>query len=142
MTRFLDWEERLSAYVASVYDRPLVYGEHDCILYCASAAAAMTGEDVAAEYRGKYHDKAGAAAILRTLGAGTLLRTIDATVPRRSPALARRGDWVWHHGAVGLCMGREALFVGEERLADSAGVLMREGLITVSRALWSKAWAV
>lgn len=142
MMRLPDWEERLSAYVASVRRRPFAWGEHDCILFAAAAAEAVTGEDVAAGYRGKYRDKAGAAAILQAQGAGTLLATVDATLPRRKPALARRGDWVWYLGAVGLCMGRDALFVGEERLAEAAGVLMREGLITIPRPLWEKAWAV
>lgn len=142
MTRLPDWEERLGVYVSSVRERPFHYGEHDCILFSAGAVEAQTGTDIAADYRGKYSDKAGAAAILKQVGKGTLLRTLDATLERRKPSRARRGDLVWFEASVGVCIGGEALFVGEERLAEKAGVLMREGLITVPRRLWAKAWAV
>lgn len=142
MRRRPDWEERLAGYLAEVRDRPFQYGTHDCILFSASAVLAQTGVDIAADYRGKYHDKAGAAAILKSQGKGTLLRTLDATLPRRKPSRARRGDLVWFEGSVGVCIGAEALFVGEERLAERAGTVMREGLVAIPRRLWTKAWAV
>lgn len=142
MTRLPDWEARLAAYVASVRDRPFEWGEHDCILFCAAAADAMTGVDIAAGYRGKYHSRRGAASILKKQGKGTLIRTLNATLERRKPGRARRGDFVWFHGAVGVCMGADALFVGEDRLADALGVSLREGLVPVPRRLWTKAWAV
>lgn len=142
MTRLPDWEERLGAYIASVRDRPHVWGEHDCILHGASAAEAQTGVDIAEAYRGKYADRKSAAAILKAQGKGTLLRTLNATLSKRRPAMARRGDLVWFEGSVGVCLGREAAFVGEELLAESAGVAMREGLVMIPRRLWSKAWAV
>lgn len=142
MRRLPDWEERLGAFIAEARDRPFAWGSWDCILMSASAIQAQTGTDIAAEYRGKYHDKAGAAAILKAQGEGTLLRTLDAVLPRRKPSKARRGDLVWFKGSVGVCAGAEGLFVGEERLADAADVVMREGLIAVPRRLWAKAWAV
>lgn len=142
MNRLPEWEERLTAYIAEVRARPFEWGQHDCVLHGASAVEATTGVDIAADYRGSYHDKAGAAAILKTQGKGTLLRTLDATLERRKPSRARRGDLVWSSGSVGVCLGAVAAFVGEERLAEKAGVLMREGLITVPRPLWAKAWAV
>ena len=142
MKRLPDWEERLSVFIAENHTRPFCWGEWDCILFAAAAAEAMTGEDIAAAYRGKYHDKAGAAAILKAQGQGTLLRTIDSVLERRKPSRARRGDFVWFEGSVGICVGSTALFVGEERLASKAGAVMREGLLTIPRALWTKAWTV
>lgn len=142
MRRLPDWEERLGAYINQVRDAPFRYGEHDCILHSARAVEVMTGTDIAAGYRGEYDSQAGAAAILKAKGQGTLLRTLDATLERRKPSRARRGDLVWFEGSVGVCVGREALFVGEERLAEKAGLVMREGLISVPRALWTKAWTV
>lgn len=142
MTRLPDWEARLSAYVAAVRDRPFEWGEHDCSLFAASSAEAMTGTDLAAAYRGAYSDREGAAVALRKHGAGTLLRTLSAALERRKPSKARRGDFMWFKGAVGVCMGRDALFVGEEHLANAAGVPPRIGLIAIPRALCTKAWAV
>lgn len=142
MARLRDWEERLTAFLAESRDRSFTWGEFDCILFSMSAVEAQTGIDHAAEYRGRYSDKAGAAAILKAQGKGTLLRTLDATLPRRKPSRARRGDLVWFEGSVGVCIGAEALFVGEERLAERAEVLLREGLIAIPRRRWTKAWAV
>lgn len=142
MTRLPDWEKSLGAYIEAARDRPFEWGQHDCILFAAAAVEAMAGVDIAADYRGQYADKAGAAAILKAKGRGTLLRTLDATLNRRKPSRARRGDLVWFNGAVGVCMGATGLFVGEERLAEAAGAVMREGLITIPRALWAKAWTV
>lgn len=142
MQRLPNWEERLSAYIQSVYTRPFRFGQHDCILFSASAAEAMTGVDIAADFRGRYQDKKGAAAILKSQGEGTLLRTLDAVLDRRKPSRARRGDFVMFERSVGVCLGGEAAFVGEERLADKAGVVMRSGLVMIPRRLWAKAWAI
>lgn len=140
--RLPDWEQRLVGYLTSVRDKPFRYGEHDCILHACAAAAAMTGEDKAANFRGRYSDREGAAAILRERGKGTLIRTLNANFPRRPAAMARRGDIVWFAGSAGVGMGSVGLFVGEERLANKAGMVMREGLVQIPRALLSKAWAV
>lgn len=137
-----DWETSLTAYVASVRNRPFEWGAHDCILFSASAIEAQTGIDIAAEYRGRYHNRGTANKILKSKGNGTLLRTLDATLERRKPSRARRGDLVWFEGSVGVCMGGVALFVGEERLAEKAGALMRDGLISIPRRLCTKAWAI
>lgn len=140
--RLPDWEERLYAFIAGVRDRPFAWGAHDCILFACGAVAAMTGDDPAREYRGKYDSAKGAAEALRELGKGTLLKTVDSEFKRKPTNLAYRGDLIWLAGSVGVCMGATALFVGEVRLAEKAGVLMREGLIAVDRTHWQKAWTV
>jgi hypothetical protein len=142
VTRLPDWEDRLSAYLTEVRDRPFEYGAHDCILHACSAVEAMTGWDAAAEFRGQYSDATGAKRALREIGDGTLIRTINARFPKRPVGKAMRGDIVMFEGSAGVAYGAAGLFVGEERLADAAGVSMREGLIAVPRALWSRAWAV
>jgi hypothetical protein len=140
--RLADWEQRLSAWIVANRDRPFAWGTWDCALAAFDAAAAITGEDRAAEFRGQYDCRKGSAEALRRLGKGTLIRTINAKYERRPVGKARRGDLVWHSGSVGVCVGGAGLFVGEERLADAAGVQMREGLITVPRKLLTKAWTV
>ena len=52
MTRLPDWKPRLIAYLATVARRPYRPGRHDCALFVAGGVAAMTGIDLAAEWRG------------------------------------------------------------------------------------------
>jgi len=140
--RLPDWEQRLGAFMAQNRDRPFEWGRWDCVLFATACADELTGTDEAAEFRGQYDSRKGSAAILREKGKGTLLRTMDAHFRRKKPGFAQRGDLVWFAGSVGVCVGAQALFVGEERLAEAAGVVMREGLVSIPRALWEKAWAV
>lgn len=140
--RLPDWEERLSAFVAENMDRPFEWGRHDCALFATACAAAITGEDRAEQYRGTYSDRKGSARALRKLGKGTLLRTLSDLYPPKPAAKAMRGDIVWFAGSAGISLGAFGLFVGEERLAEKAGLLMREGLVQVPRTLLTRAWAV
>jgi hypothetical protein len=140
--RFPDWERRLHDFIADNLDRPFQWGEWDCALFATACAAAITGHDAAAAYRGTYDSRTGSARALRELGQGTLLRTMNASFTPKSVGQAGRGDLVWHNGSIGVCMGRVALFVGEERLADSGMAVMREGLIQIERRHWTRAWAV
>ena len=140
--RLPDWERRLHDFIAENRDRPFEWGAWDCALFATACAAAITGHDAAAAYRGTYDSRAGSARALRELGNGTLLRTVNASFAEKPVSMALRGDLVWCDGSLGVCMGPNALFVGEERLAESAGVTMREGLITIPRREWSRAWAV
>lgn len=136
MTRLPNWEERLSAFLIANREREFLWGQWDCITMACSAVEAMTGHDPAAAYRGRYSSAAGAKAILRELGKGTLLRTINAEFVRKPVGYAQRGDLVWRDGAVGVCLGSTALFVGE---ADEA---IHRGFISAPRADFQKAWAV
>lgn len=134
MTRRPDWERRLADYLAGCSGARFLWGRLDCALFAAGAVLAMTGTDPAATYRGRYSTATGAARALRRYGQGTLEATIDALFPERPIGFARRGDLVLHNGAVGVCVGDRALFVGEEGGS--------EGLVAVPRAEWSKAWGV
>lgn len=140
--RLPDWERRLSDFLARNGDRPFEWGEWDCALFCASAVEAMTGEDPAAEFRGTYRSERGSVRAIDDIGQGTLIRTMNARFDRRKPAFARRGDIVMAKGALGVCIGQRALFVGELQLIEALGLPIREGLIPVDRSAWSRAWAV
>lgn len=140
--RLPDWEDRLSAFVTERMDAPFAWGSNDCALFATACAAAITGKDRAAKYRGTYGDRKGSARALRKLGKGTLLRTLSDLYPPKPVAKAMRGDIVWFAGSAGISLGAFGLFVGEERLADKAGVVMREGLVQIPRHLLTRAWAV
>lgn len=142
IARLPDWERRLHDFIAEHRDRPFEWGQWDCALFATACAAAITGHDAGAAYRGSYDSRAGSAKALRELGQGTLLRTVNASFDVKPVGLAQRGDLVWCDGSLGVCMGANALFVGEERLAEKTGALMREGLISIPRRAWTRAWAV
>lgn len=142
MNRLPDWEARLAVFVAGAWNRSFAWGEHDCILMACAAVDAMTGVDPAADYRGRYSDAEGAALALRELGHGTLIKTIDAAFPARPLGKAQRGDVVMFRGSVGIAMGAFGLFVGEEALADAVATPKREGLVSIPRTMFERAWAV
>lgn len=112
MSRLPDWERRLAAYLAEPGRDQFQWGENDCALFASGAAAAMTGHDRAAHFRGAYSTRAGSIMTLRDLGKGTLIKTMSAYFEPCRPAFARRGDLVMVRRAVGICMGKDGLFLG------------------------------
>ena len=134
MSRLPDWEERLVAFMAEHRARPFEWGAWDCALYATACAAELTGTDKAADFRGAYSTREGAALALRELGKGTLIATLDSLYPPKPASKAVRGDLVGAFGAIGVCMGGYGLFVGEE--GDAAG------LLKIERAEWERAWGV
>lgn len=87
-----DWRERLDAWVAKSHRLVFNPGIHDCGLNAASAVAAQTGVDFAAEYRGRYETLADGLALLRERGFedhAALAASVLAEIP---PAFAQVGD--------------------------------------------------
>lgn len=52
MTRLPDWHPRLAIYVSSIARKPFRPGRLDCCLFAAGAVEAMTGDDIAKDWRG------------------------------------------------------------------------------------------
>ena len=80
---------------------PFIWGVRDCALFAASGIEAVTGVDIAEDFRGKYTDEASAFALIKTLTGGTTVE--DATVycttkhglvEWEHPLMAQRGDLV------------------------------------------------
>ena len=94
--RFEDWPARLGDALAAAADRPFEFGKHDCCLAVADVVLAITGTDLAADFRG-YEGKRAALAILKKHGGvigiaeAMAARLGIAEVP---PGLAQRGDVV------------------------------------------------
>lgn len=113
MQRFPDWPVRLNQYLLAVRERSFAYGSYDCCIFVAGAIEAMTGADPMPEYRGQYNSVETGKAALRTLGQGTLLKTLYRKFGKPLPgAHGRKGDIAWYNGALGLVLGRVAMFVG------------------------------
>ncbi len=108
-----DWPIKLNEYILAVRDKPFHYGQHDCCTFVAGAILAMTGEDPMAEYREQYDSVAAGKKALQSLGSGTLLKTLRKKFGKPLPgAHGRKGDIAWYDGALGLVLGRYAMFVG------------------------------
>ena len=69
MTRKTEgWQTRLAAYLHEVGREGFAYGAHDCALFAAGAVQAMTGIDLAADWRGRYTSLRGGLRVLRAAG--------------------------------------------------------------------------
>lgn len=140
--RLPGWETRLSNFMQANQHRAFEWGQWDCILFATAAAAAITGEDRGAAYRGRYTDNAGARAMLRELGKGTLLCTVDSQFARKPVGNAQRGDLVWRDGAVGVCLGEVAAFLTDPKLLEIYAAPRLGNFVLIPRRFWQKAWAV
>lgn len=70
MMRRQDWVVRLDAYLKARAGLPFVFGANDCCLFAAGAVEAMTGEDLATGFRGKYRTRHGAAQAMKKYAGG------------------------------------------------------------------------
>lgn len=99
--------------------KSFAWGVNDCCLMAADIVKAITGVDIAADYRGTYSNEAEAEAIL--VAAGGMAALIHSAVAplgwtRTRVTLARRGDLVLRivpetgKPSLGVCLGRDAIF--------------------------------
>lgn len=132
--RRADWEQCLADYLGGMRGAVFSWGQCDCALFAAGAVAAMTGTDPAAGVRGRYKSSRGAARVLHRDGAASLADWVGARFQPIGTGFARRGDLVMAGGSLGICLGREAVFVGAE---DA-----REGLVRLPLREWEHAWRV
>lgn len=92
MKRLPDWNARLAAVVEAARGRPFAYGRHDCALFAADAVEAMTGEDPAAAFRGRYGTAFEGCAALRKAGFADHVEAVAAQFAEIPAARARPGD--------------------------------------------------
>lgn len=129
MKRKQDWPEALHAFVESRISTPFEYGSNDCALFVADALLAMTGTDIASDFRGQYTDLKGSLAVIKSACDGTSAEDLFASVAGGndvaelpSVLYAQRGDVVVFDGEYGPALGvvylngRDALFVTPDGL--------------------------
>ena len=80
-------------------EAPFAWGVNDCALFAADAVLAITGVDIAAEFREKYSTEAEAFALIRDLTGGETVADAAAWCAERHglaewefPLMAQRGD--------------------------------------------------
>lgn len=99
-----DWHNRLIAVIRAAEKRPFSWGEHDCCLFAADCAEAMTGESFAESWRGTYDSETGAKkALLR--GGGSLEKVLAKYLDEVPLKLAQRGDIAVVENAGTRCAG-------------------------------------
>lgn len=128
--RLSDWEMQLSEYVLSKKSQPFEYGVNDCCLFAAGAVEVITGENPIPEFIGAYDSLKTSIKALKTIGAGTLEKTMDAKFTEIQIGYAQTGDLAFHDGSIGVIIDADALFVSDD------------GLVRISRDKWTKAWSV
>lgn len=102
LTRIQHWATR--AYHGFLLDRartPFIWGQHDCALFAADGVQAITGVDIAADFRGKYSDESSALEAIKTIAGGETVADAAAWCAAKHgleewkhPLCAQRGDLV------------------------------------------------
>lgn len=94
MKRFNDWRARFAAEINRQRRDPMAWGQHDCVIGLACGVIhALTGEDMAREYRNKYRSERSALKLLKSAGADTLGDFIAVHLSEYAhPSEARIGD--------------------------------------------------
>ncbi|WP_028021385.1 DUF6950 family protein [Enterobacter cloacae] len=99
-----DWHNRLIAVIRAAEKRPFLWGEHDCCLFAADCAEAMTGDNFADGWRGTYDSETGAKkALLR--GGGSLEKVLAKYLDEVPVKMAQRGDIAIVENAGTRCAG-------------------------------------
>ena len=99
-----DWHNRLIAVIRAAEKRPFLWGEHDCCLFAADCAEAMTGDNFADGWRGTYDSETGAKkALLR--GGGSLEKVLEKYLDEVPVKMAQRGDIAVVENAGTRCAG-------------------------------------
>lgn len=115
------WEARLAAVIGAARTRPFVWGRHDCTTWAAEVVEAVSGVAVRPWWAGCYRTARGARAHLKRMGFEDLAIAVTALTGRApvGPETAQRGDLVLKadERALGVCIGRDALFLDLEGLS-------------------------
>lgn len=101
MNRPADWELRLNRVLRASVDRPYHVREWNCARFAHACAEAVSGRSIPFKFK------------------NSLAESVDSVLIRSCPLLAKRGDIVLAHvpePSLGVCIGREAVFVTNEKL--------------------------
>lgn len=99
-----DWHNRLIAVIRAAEKRPFLWGEHDCCLFAADCAEAMTGDNFADGWRGTYDSETGAKKALLRCG-GSLEKVLSKYLDEVPVKMAQRGDVAVVENAGTRCAG-------------------------------------
>ena len=136
MIRFEDWPVRLSAFLEASIDKPFVWGECDCMIFCADAILEMTGLDKAYDVRGTYDTKEEADEIIAVYGENVEALLDDRLGERKSVKFCHRGDIVTYDYQGTICAGVV------DDTGKRAAFMTETGLTRIPLKLCRTAWTV
>lgn len=94
--RSKDWQKQLQQAISSRTQKTNTRGVSDCVLTTADLIQAYTGEDLAANWRGKYNDDLGALRFIRSFEGGLIGEVKRVMLAHGlveiAPRFAQRGD--------------------------------------------------
>jgi hypothetical protein len=147
MKRHWQWPRRLHQLVESSQAVTFTWGTYDCGQFAARWIREATGVDVAAAYRGKYKDEAGAEALFLNghpdLGSfAAEIAFANGMVEITPITYARRGDVVWVDNSTALNPSKYGA-LGVVSLDGRYAVCMSStGTKRVHMQRWRRAWRV
>jgi len=119
MQRHENWSERLEAFFAERRELVFEWGTNDCALFAADAVLLITGEDLAAEYRGRYGSAKDALNLIKEADGLDAIATVKLG-DRIDWRLAQRGDVVLvdmeGRRCLGVCDGVYVAGPGSEEM--------------------------
>lgn len=137
MARVEKWRVQFEAVIDDLWAKPFSWGDHDCGPgLVGNVVKAITGDDPAKPYRGKYSDAKGALRIIKRKGFANLGDMVASILPEIHPSEAKIGDIaaVKTDSAIGYALG----VVNGERVF----VLMENGIGTVDLLQCERAFKV
>lgn len=140
MTRFPDWPTRLDSFLRESLSKRFAYGSSDCCLFVADAVLSMTGEDIAAEFRSRYHSRKEALDLALSYSGKRSVRALIEKGLSGFPSIpslcAQRGDILLVKRSRDVSLGILALD-GKSILA-----IAQSGLLRLPLSLSIRAWRV
>ncbi len=146
LQRHEHWATRsLTPFLLERRNSPFAWGTNDCCLFPADAIEAMTGVDIASDFRGKYATEAQAWALVHTVTGGSTVADAAAWCARAYgltewtyPLCAQRGDLVVFANEGRLLAGIVHLS-GRHVLSVAADGLVK---FPITRPMLQRAWKV
>lgn len=135
------WSTReLHEYLTNHANTPFAWGTFDCCLFAADAVQAMTGVDIASDFRGEYSDSASAFALIHSVTGSTTVADAAAYCAAKHgltewkhPLMAQRGDLVVFESGDNLIAGIVHLS-GRYVVSVSESGLVKAPITAVQRA--------
>jgi len=150
LQRKLHWDTRaFHDFLLAGATAPFAWGTNDCCLFSANGIQAMTGTDIADDFRGKYSGEISAFRLIRTVtgaGADPATAVADAAawcaakyglVEWEHPLLAQRGDLVVIENGARLIAGLVHL-----NGRDVVSVAASGGIVRLPATAIRRAWHV
>lgn len=137
MKRIKSWRSALHEAIEQHRRKAFAFdSQSDCAMFAADCVLAMTGEDLAADFRGRYSTQTGAIRALKGAGFGGLADLVASRLDDVQPIRARVGDVAFipdespFGGALGIVIG------------ENIAVCHPAGIGSVPRTLMTRAFRV